>query len=182
MRNCQKLQADRETLLSGHKDFKGFIIDKLQQNQWKMSVCMRCSLYYYNLWHFSKTLFFSQNFSILNYFDIKSAFIFSKDVWNHHKSESLCSLEAPQFVPPDQSLQLCVCVLHLLIGKFMPTGGTGFLIKVLLWVHHFFWSVLMLVNAGVFGPHAAPHRPAQLWQKHTHLTSHSVVCAENDFL
>lgn len=56
---------------------------------------------------------------------------------------------------------VCVC-LHLLVGELMSAGGAGFLVEVLVRIHHLLGSVLMLVDAGVFGPHAAPHRSAQL--------------------
>lgn len=58
-------------------------------------------------------------------------------------------------------VSVCVC-LHLLVGELMSAGGAGFLVEVLVWIHLLLGSVLMLVDAGVFGPHAAPHRPAQL--------------------
>lgn len=73
--------------------------------------------------------------------------------------------------------------LHLLVGEFMSAGGAGFLVEVLLWVHHLLWSVLVLVGAGVFGPRAAPHRPAQLWHTNTfNITSRLCrrrTCASN---
>lgn len=60
---------------------------------------------------------------------------------------------------------MCLCVferLHFLVAEFLSAGCAGFLVEVLLLIHYLLRSVLMLVDAGVFGPHAAPHRPAQL--------------------
>lgn len=70
--------------------------------------------------------------------------------------------------------------LHLLVGEFMTACGAGLLVEILLWIHHLLWSVLVLVNAGVFGPHAAPHRPAQLWHTEAytrHIQSRSSTCS-----
>lgn len=66
---------------------------------------------------------------------------------------------------------VCAC-LHFLIGEFMSAGSAGFPIQILLWVHHLLRSVLMLVNAGVFSPDTAPHRPPQFCRTNTP-TTHS---------
>ena len=55
---------------------------------------------------------------------------------------------------------VCSC-LHLLIGEFMSADCAGFFIEILLCIHHHLRSVLMLVNADVLSPDAAPNRPPQ---------------------
>lgn len=57
---------------------------------------------------------------------------------------------------------VCVCVLHLLVGELVSTGAAGLLVEVLLCIQQLLGSVLVLVDAGVLGPHAAAHRPPQL--------------------
>lgn len=47
--------------------------------------------------------------------------------------------------------------LHFLIAKLMSTSEARFLVEVFLFIYNLFWSVLMLVSGGVFGPHTAPY-------------------------
>lgn len=74
------------------------------------------------------------------------------------------NIMAPDSPCPSVRLRARVCVraLHLLVGQLVSTGAAGLLVQVLLWIQQLLGSVLVLVDAGVLGPHAAAHRPAQL--------------------